>query len=199
MNVTPKWAILAGLALILVAGAIQPAYSSVTPLLTLEETSSTSLTATLANLTPTPITLTVTYIFFPPGSPDSWLVTLPTGYLTGPGLIPFTNWLEPDSGINSIDGDGSQFIKVISDANAICCQPCPTCPTVNPDDTSVTITSGLYTSSGFVDLAVVFDDDGDVAAVPEPSTLSLVVLAVLVSVIGFRRKLGSLLGAAART
>jgi hypothetical protein len=194
MNVTRNGAILAGLVLIMVAGAIQPAYSSVTPLLTLEETSSTSLTATLANLTPTPITLTVIN-----GGPGIWRLQLPTPYVAG---FAETDWLEPEDSSrgNFVFPDvvGSNLIDVYSDFI------CPNgCANANADETSVTLSYGLGTfgSSGvaYVDLAVVFDDDGEVATVPEPSTLSLVVVVALVSVIGFRRKLGSLMGAAART
>jgi hypothetical protein len=182
MNVTPKRSILASLALILVSGAIQPPNLQATAIstLVLTENSSTSLTVTLdgTGLTVTPII----------GGND-WEVTLPSGdSFTHP---PNVSWHEPDTTLSTNDFlpelNGSRF-EVLSEG------PLPVSGIINGNGAQVTITNGLQTMSGVQDLIVQFTDNGDAAAaVPEPSTLSDIILTALVSVMVFRRKLRTLL------
>jgi hypothetical protein len=171
MNVTRKRVIQASLALILITGAIQtPSVQADTMVLT--ENSSTNLTATLDGTSLTVDTL----------SSDHWEVHLPAGdFVTG---VPAPVWREPENPLvgNRVDiSFGFTFFVIDSEVQI---------RTPNPvnNGSSVSFPNLLSTPSGLHDLTVVFNDNGDVA-VPEPSTLSYMILTAFVSAICFRRKL----------
>jgi hypothetical protein len=181
MNVTRKRAILVSLALILVSGAILTPSLQATPLpaaststLVLTENSSSELKAVLNG----------TALSVPVGLPNNWVITLPTGYTT---ITQRTIWADPEgtSKTNIVDLNIGE-VDVASEATFF--------GFPNPNGSTVTYPNALNTPNGVTDLAISFIDNGDVAAaVPEPSTLSYMILTALVSAIGFRRRLRTVL------
>jgi hypothetical protein len=156
--------------LILVSGAIQPPNLQAIPLLVLTENSSTSLTATLDG------TSLVMNQFN-----DFGYVDFSAGELLGPGFGTY-QWKDPEGFWNLVVPTASSQFYVHSDT--------PFSPFPFFDNGSLqTIHNGLSSGGGIQDLNVVFTDNGDVAAVPEPSTLSYIVLTALVSVMVLMRKL----------
>lgn len=176
MNVTRKRALQLSLVLILVTGAIQPLSLHAAATLVLTENSSTSLTATL-NGTGLTVALSVA---------DVWLVTSPA---TVDFLSTSLFWFEPNttSSVNRAAlGSEPNAIRVFSDG------PRPVGIPINTNGTQVTVTNGIQISGVLQDLNVTFNDNGDIATTPEPATLWFL-LAVLVPVMAFRRKLRTLL------
>jgi hypothetical protein len=172
--VTRKRPILASVVLILACGAIQMQHLQAASTSVLTESSSTSLTATLdrTNITNAGV--------------DNWHLQLLASDLVN-GSVSY--WQEPGltttaTAVQFLFGD---MIPVTSDFLS----PGPGF-VITPNGGMDPITNGLLTVSGPQDLSVILDDNGDTAATPGPATIWYV-LAVLVPVMAFRRKLGTLL------
>jgi hypothetical protein len=176
MNVTRKGAILASVVLILVSGAIQPPNLHADAMLVLTENSSTSLTVTLDG----------TGLFVIQGVGDNWALGLPPGdFLTSPTAL---YWHEPDTTLSV-----NAFIPSLEVPSAVSVTSefhIPPGVPINGNGVQVTLTNGINIGGTVQDLIVQFNDNSDV---PEPSTLSYIIVAALISAIGFRRKLRSLL------
>jgi hypothetical protein len=98
-------------------------------------------------------------------------------------------WHEPDTTMSV-----NAFLPFTNSAsfNVLSEDPLPAGQLINGNGVQITITNGINIGGVVQNLDVTFTDIGDVAAaVPEPSTLSYMILAALVSAMVFRRKLGT--------
>jgi hypothetical protein len=110
---------------------------------------------------------------------DSWIVVMPQGDLLSrpnPGLF----WHEPES-TSRANLVSWEDIQILVQSESFF-PPGP----INNNGAQVTVTNGISIGGVTQDLNVVFTDNGDV---PEPSTLSYIIVTALVSAICFRRKL----------
>jgi hypothetical protein len=156
-------------------------------MLVLTENSSTSLTATLDGTALVVSACCDNYgVAIPP--PDFLFVFQLFWYEPEPGNPSFPAVNGVFLRTSEVDGCpedtcGRQILVISEDS-----LPQPGLP-INSNGSSATVHNVLSTPNGVQDLTVVFNDNADPSEVPEPSTLSYMILVALVSVMVFRRKL----------